>query len=58
MYSGFYMAVYGAEVWLPRTSLPQAPDGAERYLDYEAELEDRVIIDTLRAGFDAMAALL
>jgi len=58
VYSDFYTAAYGAEVWLLRTSLPQAPDRGGRYLDYEAELEGRVILDTLRVGFDAMAALL
>jgi hypothetical protein len=50
--------VYGELVWRPRTELPLAPDKEGRYRDYETELEGNAIADSLRAAFEAMAALL
>ena len=58
VYAETYGAVYGELVWRPRIELPLAPDNHGRYLDYESELEGTAIPDTLRRGFDAMAALL
>lgn len=58
VYAETYGAVYGELLWRPRTELPLAPDNHGRYLDYESELEGNVIPDTLRRGFDSMAALL
>ena len=58
VYSGFYMARYGVPVWVPRVSVPQAPDNQDRYVDYQVELEGKAIPDTLRFAFDALAALL
>ena len=58
VYAETYGAVYGELLWRPRIELPLAPDNHGRYLDYESELDGKVIPDTLRRGFDAMAALL
>jgi hypothetical protein len=49
--------VYGELLWRPRVEIPLAPDKHDRYLDYETDLEGKVIPDTLRAAFDATAAL-
>ena len=40
------------------SSCRSAPDNHGRYLDYESELDGKVIPDTLRRGFGAMAPLL
>jgi hypothetical protein len=45
--------VYGEKLWWPRIELPLAPDSHGRYLDYESELEGKVIPDTLCRAFDA-----
>jgi hypothetical protein len=58
VYAETYGAVYGELLWRPRIELPLAPDGDGRYLDYESELEGKVIPDTLRRAFDALAAML
>ena len=58
VYAETYGAVYGELLWRPRIELPLAPDRHGRYLDYESELEGKAIPDTLRRGFDALAALL
>ena len=57
VYSNTYGAVYGELLWRPRVEIPLAPDKHGRYLDYETDLEGKVIPDTLRAAFDTMAAL-
>lgn len=57
VYSNTYGAVYGELLWRPRVEIPLAPDKHDRYLDYETDLEGKVIPDTMRAAFDAMAAL-
>lgn len=56
--SNTYGAVYGELLCRPRAEIPLAPDKHGRYLDYETDLEGKVIPDTTRAAFDAMAALL
>jgi hypothetical protein len=58
MYAETYGAVYGELLWRPRIELPFAPDRYGRYRDYESELEGKLIPDTLRRAFDALAALL
>jgi hypothetical protein len=60
VYSGYYTAVYGTLVWKPLADLPSQVDstGNHREVDYAAELEGKVILDSLRGAFDAMAALL
>ena len=58
VYAETYGAVYGELLWRPRIELPLAPDHHGRYLDYESELEGKVIPNTLRRAFDALAALL
>jgi hypothetical protein len=58
VYAETYGAVYGELLWRPRIELPLAPDRHGRYLDYESELEGKVIPDTLRRAFDALATLL
>ena len=58
MYADTYGAGYGELLWRPRIELPLAPDRHGRDLDYESELEGKVIPDTLRRAFDSLAALL
>jgi hypothetical protein len=58
VYAETYGAMYGKLLWRPRIELPLAPDRYGRYLDYESELEGKVIPGTLRRAFDALAALL
>jgi hypothetical protein len=58
VYAETYGAVYGELLWRPRIELPLPPDSHGRYLDYESELEGKVIPDTLRRAFDALAELL
>jgi hypothetical protein len=58
MYAETYGVVYGELLWRPRIELPLSPDRPGRYLDYESELEGKVIPDTLRRAFDALVALL
>lgn len=58
VYSNTYGAVYGELLWRPRVEIPLAPDKHGRYLDYETDLEGKAIPDTMRAAFDAMAALI
>jgi hypothetical protein len=57
-YAETYGAVYGELLWPARIELPLARDSHGRYLDYETELEGKAIPDTLRRGFEALAALL
>jgi hypothetical protein len=58
LYSRYYTALYGVQIWVPLSSLPAQSDKHGRHLDYQAELEGKIILDTLRGAFDAMAALL
>lgn len=60
VYPGYYTAIYGTLVWKPLADLVEQVDstGHHREIDYAAELEGKVILDTLRGAFDAMAALL
>lgn len=58
VYAETYGAEYGELLWRPRIELPLVPDRYGRYLDYESELEGKVIPDTLSWAFDALAALL
>lgn len=57
VYSNTYGAVYGELLWRARVEIPLAPDKHGRYLDYQTDLEGKAIPDTMRAAFDAMAAL-
>jgi len=57
-FTDYYAAGYCVLVWKPLASLPSMTDGHGRHLDYAAELEGKPVLDTLRRGFDALAALL
>jgi hypothetical protein len=57
VYAETYGAVYGELLWRPRIELPLASDRHGRHLDYESELEGKVIPDRLRWAFDALAVL-
>jgi hypothetical protein len=50
VYAETYGAVYGELLWRPRIELPLAPENHGRYLDYESELDGKVIPNTLRRG--------
>jgi hypothetical protein len=54
-YSDIYGDIYGAPVWKTR---PPETDKWKRHLDYEAVLDGREVVTTIRSAFDAMAALL
>jgi hypothetical protein len=58
VYSDFCAAIFGVLVWESLSSLPESTDKYDRHLDYEAELDGKPILDTLRNAFDAMAGLL
>lgn len=58
VFTDYHTAGYGVLVWKPLASLPSLTDGHDRHPDYAAELEGKPVLDTLRRGFDALAALL
>jgi hypothetical protein len=58
-YSNFYTELHGILVWkciadMPFVNLPKAPD---RYVDYQSNLENNPVLDTLRSSFDGLATL-
>jgi hypothetical protein len=62
VYPEFYMARYGAVVWVPLPSLPMTTDvlalSARRHMDYAQFLDGQELLGTLRRGFDALTSLL
>lgn len=60
LYSNYYTNMYGVLAWKPLNALPVSSNPAKygQDADYRAELEGKVILDTLRKAFDALAALL
>jgi len=58
VYSDYYTAAYGVLVWKPLAGLPVQVDKYQREADYSAQLEGKVILDSMRRAFDAMAVLL
>jgi hypothetical protein len=58
-FSDRFTAMYGVLVWIPLADLPsQADKKQHREADYAAELEGKVVLDTLRRAFDALVRLL
>ena len=53
-YNDIYHDIYGAVVWKPLAE----PDDDGRDQDYAALLEGRMVLDTTRRAFDALAVLL
>lgn len=59
VYSKFYTRIYGVLVWQCIADMPfvMKPKAAERYNDYQSNLENKPVLDTLRSAFDGLAAL-
>ncbi len=59
IYASFYPKKYGLLVWETVNAMPfiQKPKDVDRYTDYEW-LQNRPVLDTLRAAFDGLAAML
>jgi len=59
VYSGFYTKMYGVLVWQCIGYMPfvKLPKPADRYVDYQSNLENKPVLDTLRSAFDGLAAL-
>jgi hypothetical protein len=58
-YSHYYTKISGVLVWkciadMPFVKLPKASD---RYMDYESNLQNNPVLDTLRSAFDGLTAL-
>jgi hypothetical protein len=59
VYSNVYTAMYGVPVWKRTADMPfiNVPTDPAPYADYKANLEDRPVLDSMRAAFDGLAAL-
>lgn len=59
VYSNEYTAMYGVLVWKLVGSMPFiiVPSDPAPYTDYKANLENRPVLDSMRAAFDGLAAL-
>jgi hypothetical protein len=55
-YSDIYGDIYGAPVW--KTRPPETDKKWKRHEDYEAVLDGREVVTTIRSAFDATVALL
>jgi hypothetical protein len=58
-YSEFYTKMPGILVWQCIIDMPfiKKPKPADRYVDYQLNLENESVLDSLRSAFDALAAL-
>ena len=58
-YSDFYTKISGILVWQCVIDMPfiKKPRPADRYVDYQLNLENKSVLDSLRFAFDALAAL-
>jgi hypothetical protein len=58
LYSDYYTNLYGVLAWLPRSDFTeQDDDGRGWHLSYDAYLEGRPVLDTLRHAAKALVAL-
>lgn len=59
VYSDFYTKMYGVLVWRCIADMPfvKLPKAADRYMDYQSNLENKPVLDALRSAFDGLAAL-
>jgi hypothetical protein len=59
VYSDFYTKMYGVLVWqcIADMAFVKLPNAADRYMDYQSNLENKPVLDTLRSASDGLAAL-
>jgi len=59
VHSNFYTNTYGVLVWacIVDMTFVNLPNIANRYVDYQSNLENNPVLDTLRSVFDGLAAL-
>ncbi len=61
LYSDFFSDLYGVSAWKPVAAIVSKPPGGwalVRYEDYQAHLENKPVLDTMRRAFDGLASLL
>jgi hypothetical protein len=57
--SDYYTNIYGVLVWRSHAAMPFAnSDKDGRYVDYDTNLQDRPVLDTLNAAFSGLEALI
>jgi hypothetical protein len=59
VYSNVYTAMYGVLVWKLAADMPfiNVPTDPAPYADYRANLENRPVLDSMRAAFDGLVVL-
>ncbi len=55
--SDYLTEMLGVPVWRALHELPQQVDKYGRHNDYQIHLENRIVLDTIRPSFDALAEL-
>jgi len=59
IHTNFFTEMYGILVWMCIADMPfiKKPNDIDRFIDYQSNLENQPVLDTLRTAFDSLAAL-
>ena len=59
IHTNFFTEMYRILVWMCIADMPfiKKPNDIDRFIDYQSNLENQPVLDTLRTAFDSLAAL-